>query len=488
MKKSYILIALAIIAGASCSNHKIAEVIPYPFIHSALYDFTDITKVEFSDSATVVTFSSSFVSNYEIDNDTDWKICACGNDYPAKGGIGMTPGEKIVYDESGKKEFSVIYEPVPNHVKSIDVLGGVECFCFFGVDLTGNDREVQDERIQYQEDLSEPLAFDECIGESFINIHLLNYKSMMKSCISYCIGGVVDSASGEMYVDDNGETAISFSQRGSAFYQVCFIGTQTMVDGIINPGDTIDVNIDLNCFGHNIMKERAGYSESNIHYISTTDRRLSVLEKFNWQFSLSDIFDLPDLADSAEISIAKSYVGKAKNGELTKEDFQTIEDFKWEFLKTALCSIQNEVLEKLTSGSYETVTEWDGAEEWIKQIIEPYKGKVVMIDLWNTWCSPCRGAISTNEPLKDDVLSSGDIVWIYIADDSSPIIEYQESVKNIRGIHYRLSKGLIKELDAYLNVDGIPFYVLVEKDGTFTGRPDLRVHNKYVQELLKRVK
>jgi len=317
---------------------------------------------------------------------------------------------------------------------------------------------------------------------------LLNYKSGMNSCIYYCIGGVVDSASGEINADDNGEATISFSQRGSAFYQVCFNGTRTGVDGIINPGDTIDVNIDLNCFGHNIMEGREDYSDPNIHYFSTTDRHLSVLEKYNWQFSLTDIFDMPEEADTAEISIAQSYVGKAKNGDLTKEDFQIIDDFRWKFLKTALYSVQNEVLEQLTSGSYEIVSEWNGAEEWIKQIIEPYEGKVIMVDLWNTWCSPCRNAISVTEPLKDGVLSSDDIVWIYIADESSPIIEYQESVKNIRGIHYRLSKGLIKELDAYLNVDGIPFYVLVEKDGTFNCRPDLRNHSKYVQELSDHIK
>ena len=143
-------------------------------------------------------------------------------------------------------------------------------------------------------------------------------------------------------------------------------------------------------------------------------------------------------------------------------------------------------MEKLASNSYSVVQEWQGPEEWIKQIIEPFKGKVIMIDLWNTWCSPCRSALTINEPLKDDVLSSNDIVWIYISDESSPIIEYQEYIKTIRGLHYRLSKEQMKDLKSYLNVDGIPFYVLVEKDGTFNGRPDLRNHSKYVQELLNR--
>ena len=58
--KLFAIFVLAIIAGTSCSDRH-AEEISYPFIHSSLYDFTDITKVELTDSATVVSFSSNFI-------------------------------------------------------------------------------------------------------------------------------------------------------------------------------------------------------------------------------------------------------------------------------------------------------------------------------------------------------------------------------------------------------------------------------------------
>lgn len=486
--KHFAIVSMAIIAGNSCSNHRNAEVVIYPFIHSSLYDFADITKVVLTDSATIVSYSSDFIPNYELDNDTDWKICSGGNEYKLKSCIGINPGEKIVLDDNGKIEFTVIYDPIPERTQTIDILSGSEGFVFWGVDLTGTAREIQDERLNYQEDLSGPMAFDERIGESSINVHLLNFKPGMKSEVTWCISGIVDSASGEMSFDENGEAAISFSQTGSAIYQVAFLMTQTDVNGIINPGESIDVYIDLNCFGHNIMKGRDNHPASDIHYISTSDRHQSFGQMIDLQCQFTDIFDMPDIADTAEISIAQSYIRKANNGELTKEDFQTIDGFKWKFLKNALCHIQNEVLERITTGPYETVNEWEGAEEWIKGIIQPYKGKVVMIDMWNTWCAPCRFSISNNEPLKNDILKSDDIIWIYIADESSPILEYQEAINKIRGIHYRLKKDLKNELSAYFNVDGIPFYVLVEKDGSIHGRPDLRDQGKYVQELLDRSK
>lgn len=483
--KRFAMVAMLYFVIASCSVHITVKEVPYPFIQSSLYDFSDITKVVLSDTATTVSISSHFIPNYTIEN-ADWKICIDGKEYLEKGSIGLNPDGKIVYDDSGSIEFSVIFEPIPKRVRCIDVHSGVECFDFFGVDLTQTVRETQDGRIHYQEDLSEPLVFDESFGESTINVHLLNFKPGMKADIDYAIIGIVGSSSGEMHVDGKGDATVSFPQKGSAIYQVCFSMTQTSVDGIVNPGEEIDVMIDLNCFGHNIMKGRENYKESGIRYIATSDRHQSILREVNPQFPIPEVFCMSDNAEMDEISKAQSYLMKASTGEMTEEDFNVIDSFKWKFLTESIHSIQNEVMEKLASSSYSVVQEWQGPEEWIKQIIEPFKGKVIMIDLWNTWCSPCRSALTINEPLKDDVLSSNDIVWIYIVDESSPIIEYREYIKTIRGLHYRLNKEQMKDLKSYLNVDGIPFYVLVEKDGTFNGRPDLRNHSKYVQELLNR--
>ena len=110
-----------------------------------------------------------------------------------------------------------------------------------------------------------------------------------------------------------------------------------------------------------------------------------------------------------------------------------------------------------------------------------------MVDLWNTWCGPCRAAIKENEPLKDGELSSDDIVWVYIADDSSPIESYLEMIPDIRGIHYRLMPEQISAIRSHFGVDGIPYYILVGRDGKAEGRPDLRDHDKYKKTILDAV-
>lgn len=186
-----------------------------------------------------------------------------------------------------------------------------------------------------------------------------------------------------------------------------------------------------------------------------------------------------------EIGKSAIIANEAQNRKFTEEERREIDAMEWTFLKTALYQFEEdcEQIRNSLTANYQTVKDWPGAKAWIESIIAPHKGKVVMIDLWNTWCSPCRSAIALNEPYKNGELSSEDIVWIYIADESSNLVKYVEMIESIRGEHYLLTASQKKELSALLGVDGIPFYVLAERDGSYASRPDLRDHSKFVKEL-----
>lgn len=103
--------------------------------------------------------------------------------------------------------------------------------------------------------------------------------------------------------------------------------------------------------------------------------------------------------------------------------------------------------------------------ELFDAIIAPHKGKVVVIDVWNTWCGPCRAAIKQHEPLKKTSLADKDIVWIYLADESSPKDTYVRMVQDIAGIHYYLTRQQSNAVCDPFGIQFIPSYILVDREG-----------------------
>ena len=50
----------------------------------------------------------------------------------------------------------------------------------------------------------------------------------------------------------------------------------------------------------------------------------------------------------------------------------------------------------------------------VEKMIEPYKGKIIYMDVWGTWCQPCVNAIKASPAMKEAV-KDYDIVYLYFA-------------------------------------------------------------------------
>ncbi|NLO18550.1 MAG: TlpA family protein disulfide reductase [Ignavibacteria bacterium] len=126
-------------------------------------------------------------------------------------------------------------------------------------------------------------------------------------------------------------------------------------------------------------------------------------------------------------------------------------------------------------------------EELFSELIKPFKGKVILVDLWGTWCAPCRMAHVEMDPMKAS-FEGKDVVFLYIAGENSPKNTWENMISGIQGSHYRLKETQWNFLNDMLKVSGVPTYIILDKEGkqTFyhTGFPGVDIIKRELNKLL----
>ncbi|MBN1592762.1 MAG: TlpA family protein disulfide reductase [Candidatus Coatesbacteria bacterium] len=101
--------------------------------------------------------------------------------------------------------------------------------------------------------------------------------------------------------------------------------------------------------------------------------------------------------------------------------------------------------------------------------LSDYKGKVVIIDFWATWCVPCRKAIKFYEKLYREKYKEGlMVIAVSIDQRDSKLENYLDK----RPLSYPVIHDPDKELMKKYGVFKVPTTFIIDKDG--------KIQNKYV--------
>lgn len=103
----------------------------------------------------------------------------------------------------------------------------------------------------------------------------------------------------------------------------------------------------------------------------------------------------------------------------------------------------------------------------MKKILEKHRGKVVFLDIWATWCGPCRMGHTQMKPMKEQYAGK-DVVFVYITPPSSPVNKWQEMITEIDGEHYYLSDNQTRAILSTFESHGFPTYAVYDRNGNIT--------------------
>ena len=127
-------------------------------------------------------------------------------------------------------------------------------------------------------------------------------------------------------------------------------------------------------------------------------------------------------------------------------------------------------------------------EKVIDAIVARYKGSVVLVDFWATWCSPCMNAHKEMKPFKDKIKGKG-VVFVYLTTTSSPKPLWEGKIKGIGGEQYYLAENEWDYILDSFKFTGIPSYLIYDKNGVlkqqFTGYPGTEKMKGMVEALLR---
>lgn len=119
------------------------------------------------------------------------------------------------------------------------------------------------------------------------------------------------------------------------------------------------------------------------------------------------------------------------------------------------------------------------------QSLADYKGKVVLLDFWATWCVPCQSEIPHFVEFQNNLAPQGfQVLGVSMDDGPDPVRKFYQQYK----MNYPVVMGTTNLAESYGGILGLPVTFLIARDGRiaakYVGLTDTNLIQQKIQSLL----
>ena len=165
------------------------------------------------------------------------------------------------------------------------------------------------------------------------------------------------------------------------------------------------------------------------------------------------------------------------------------EDFKEEVIKTYKEYLKQELEKQAIRDKFigKPAPEFSMEDINGKNVsLSDLKGKPIYIDIWATWCGPCKAEIPSLKKLEEEYGDKIEFVSISV-DEPDHKDKWKDFVakEDLKGYQLTTGEGWKSQFVRELGVNGIPRFVLIDKQGNIIDPDAPRPSSQKISEILK---